>query len=231
MRCVWLGQAGLLFDFDGVKVMADPYFSDGLSEKLGYPPRRVAVERRYLEIRPDILLLSHDHLDHTDPETLDIILKKWEGICVLASQNAWKHARMFGGNHNYVLFNRHTEWTQGSLWFRAVHAQHSDNDAVGFIIRHQEKVYYITGDTLYHSQVIEDVRTTAPAIDVVFLPVNGLGNNMNMVDAARFAEEIHAKKVVPLHFGLYDVIDPKKEFCCSNKIVPSFFQEIQLTEE
>ncbi len=28
MQCIWLGQAGLLFEKDGYKIMIDPYLSD-----------------------------------------------------------------------------------------------------------------------------------------------------------------------------------------------------------
>ena len=89
---------------------------------------------------------------------------------------------------------------------------------------------YITGDTLYHSIVINDVIGHRKDIDVIFLPINGVGNNMNMVDAARFASEVKAKLVVPIHFGLYDDINPQKEFLCKNKIVPEFYKKIPLQE-
>ncbi len=50
---------------------------------------------------------------------------------------------------------------------------------------------------------------------------------MNMVDAAHFAKEIGAKKVVPLHFGLFDSIDPVG-FSFENKAIPPIYQEVQL---
>ena len=33
---------------------------------------------------------------------------------------------------------------------------------------------------------------------------------MNMADAARFAKRTGAQKVIPLHWGLFDSIDPKE---------------------
>ena len=51
---------------------------------------------------------------------------------------------------------------------------------------------------------------------------------MNMTDAARFAAEIGAKKVVPVHFGLFDSIEPETEFVCTNKVVPEIYKEVQL---
>lgn len=228
MECTWLGQAGLLFDFDGIKVMIDPYLSDSVAKINPQNWRRIPVEEKYFDIRPDFLILTHDHLDHTDPETLERILEQGEKICVLASQNAWKHVRTIGQKHNYVMFDRGTEWTAGELRFKAVHAQHSDDHAIGVLLTYQNKTYYVTGDTLYHKKIIADVRNSGKAIEVVFLPVNGVGNNMNMTDAARFASEIGAKKVVPVHFGLFDDLKPQEEFVCENKIILDIYQEIVL---
>ena len=228
MKCTWLGQAGLFFDFDGVKVIVDPYLSDSVAAVNPANKRRVAVDETFFCIKPDVLILTHDHLDHTDPETLDIILNKWTGICVLASQNAWKHVRAYGRDHNYVMFDRGTYWTQGEIYFQAVHAQHSDDAAMGVLITYHDKTYYVTGDTLYHDKVIEDVKKTGRSIETVFLPVNGVGNNMNMADAARFAQAVCAKKVVPIHFGLFDDLNPEQDFCCENKIVPEIYKEIKL---
>ena len=228
MKCTWLGQAGLFFDFDGVKVIVDPYLSDSVAAVNPANKRRVAVDETFFCIKPDVLILTHDHLDHTDPETLDIILNKWTGICVLASQNAWKHVRAYGKDHNYVMIDRGTYWTQGEIYFQAVHAQHSDDAAMGVLITYQNETYYVTGDTLYHDKVIEDVKKTGRSIEAVFLPVNGVGNNMNMADAARFAQAVCAKKVVPIHFGLFDDLKPEQDFCCENKIVPEIYKEIKL---
>ena len=64
-------------------------------------------------------------------------------------------------------------------------------------------------------------------VDVVFLPINGVGNNMNMTDAARFAADIDAKEVVPLHFGMFDALDPTV-FASDRRIIPTIYKEIML---
>ena len=228
MKCIWLGQGGLLFDFDGFKVMVDPYFSDSVGAQEPAKKRRVPMDPAFLEIRPDVLILTHDHLDHTDPETLAPLLQKHRNICVLASGNAWNRVRAFGGDHNYVQFNEDTVWTQGPVRFLAIHAQHSDSAAIGVVLHYGSNAYYITGDTLYHRQVIEGLARWNITPDVVFLPVNGVGNNMNMVDASSLAQQIGAKQVVPIHFGLFDDLNPEKDFPCDRKVIPEYFREIPL---
>ena len=224
MTVFWLGQAGLLFELDGVRVMVDPYLSNSVEKVEPKNYRRLPIDESYFDIKPDILILTHNHLDHTDPETLERLFSKHGGICILASYNAWQTARKFGGDNNYIMFNRGTVWTEKGIKFEAVYAEHSDDKAVGVIISYGGRKYYITGDTLYNKKVIKDINIP---IDVVFLPINGVGNNMNMTDAAHFAEEIKAKTAVPIHFGMFDSLNAGN-FGFKNRVIPEIYKEIKL---
>ncbi|MDO4739749.1 MAG: MBL fold metallo-hydrolase [Eubacteriales bacterium] len=226
MKITWLGQAGLLFERDGTTVMIDPYLSDSVAKTDPTKARRAPAEPRFWEITPDIMLFTHDHIDHYDPETAPHFLRRRSGMTVLCPSSVWKKARAEGGGHNYVQFDRMTEWTEHGFRFLAVRAVHSDEHAVGVVIEDliEQKVYYVAGDTLYSRLVLADLPAK---IDAAFLPINGVGNNMNMDDAARFARECGAKAVVPLHFGLFDDIDPAK-MPCENKVIPEIFREIPL---
>ena len=143
---------------------------------------------------------------------------------VLAPKSVWDEVRKIGGNNNYVLFNRHTSWTQNGIKFTAVKAEHSDPTPIGVIIDDGKKKYYITGDTLYNEEIFEDIPEEIYAL---FLPVNGVGNNMNMFDAARFAKRINAKRVVPIHIGMFDELTADN-FDCHNKVTAEIYKEIKL---
>lgn len=225
MKVTWLGQAGLMFEACEKVIVIDPYLSDSVEKIEPYNKRRVAVDEKFLKIKPDIIVLTHNHLDHTDPETLKYYLDAESEICVLASYNAWQNVRKeFGGiKNNYVMFNRKTKWTEPGIEFEAVYAEHSDDYAIGCLICAEGRTYYVTGDTLYNEKVFEDLPEK---IDYVFLPVNGRGNNMNMTDAKHFCERIGAK-AIPLHCGLFDDID-LNDFAYEEKIVPEFYKEIRI---
>lgn len=224
MKVIWLGQAGLLFETGGKKILVDPYLSNSVQKIEPHNKRRVAVQEEFLYIKPDIILLTHDHLDHTDPETLFHFLTDDSSVLVLASYNAWQKARQLGGlKNNYTMFDRKTRWTEDDLVFEAVYASHSDLHAVGIVMYAEGKVWYITGDTLYNELVFEDLPEK---IDYVFLPVNGRGNNMNMADGKAFCQRLGAK-AIPMHCGLFDDLD-LNDFPYENKIVPEFFKEIKL---
>ena len=225
MKVTWLGQAGLWMETEGVRILVDPYLSDSVEAIQPHNRRRIPVDERFFGLKPHVIVLTHDHLDHTDPETLAHFLKENTAVCVLASGNAWERVRkIFGGiSNNYVCFNSGTEWTERGLLFRAVCAEHSDPCAIGFVLEAEGKRFYITGDTLYHPRVLAEA---GEGIDYVFLPVNGVGNNMNMADGVRFCEAL-AATALPYHCGLFDE-KKLEDFPYGRKIVMKCYGEVEL---
>jgi len=224
MNCTWLGQAGLLLERNGFRIMIDPYFSDSVEKINPKNFRRTPVCEEYLKCSPHVMIFTHNHLDHYDPETVSHYINDHSHVLVLAPRSVWDEVRRIGGDNNYVLFNRHTSWTENGIRFKAVLAAHSDLSPIGVIIDDGEKKYYVTGDTLYNEEIFNDLPDD---LDTVFLPVNGVGNNMNMTDAARFAERTGAKRVVPIHIGMFDTLSAE-QFSCKNKFIPKPYQEFTL---
>ena len=224
MKLTWLGQAGIYLEIDGLSVMVDPYLSDSVKKVNPLNWRRVPVKEDLFDITPDVLLFTHDHLDHYDPETAPRFLEKEQKMVVLAPGTCWTKARASGGSHNYVLFDIGTEWTEKGVHFRAVKATHSDANAIGVVITGEGKCIYITGDTLYNKQILQQLPEN---IDLICLPINGVGNNMNAYDAQRFAVDCGAKQAMPIHWGMFDEMDPGV-FTFENTIVPEIYKEIEL---
>lgn len=211
MKVTWLAQAGLLFENGKTIIMVDPYFSDSVGKINPAKKRRIEADDSFLDKDPDFVLITHDHLDHLDPETIEaIIAKSKKAITFIAPENAYNKLVKYGGEHNYVMLNPHSVWSESGITFYAVRAEHSDRTAAGFIIDDGEKTYYVSGDTLYNYDVIDEVlELVEEGVDFAFLPINGKGNNMNAKDAADFAYEIGAKKAIPIHYGLFDSLDPE----------------------
>ena len=210
MNVTWITQAGLVFETERITVMVDPYLSDSVGERNPAKHRRIPVDESVFELRPDVIIVTHDHLDHLDPDTLKVFLAREEKpITVLAPYNAYKKLLELGGPHNYVLLAPHSVWSEGGVTFYAVTAEHSDRCAAGYIIDDGNRTFYVTGDTLYNYDVIDEVlELVEDGVDYCFLPINGVGNNMNAKDASDFAYEIGARCAVPIHYGLFDDIEP-----------------------
>ncbi len=229
MTVTWLGQGSLLFETADAKILVDPYFSNSVEKVNPKNYRRTPINDACFDLSPDMMIFTHDHLDHFDPETASRFLAKNEkSMTVLSPTSVWGKARQYGGIHNYVAFDAGTEWTEYGIRVKAIQAIHSDAFAIGVLIEDlaDGKKYYVTGDTLYNPKVFAELDTD---IFAVFLPINGVGNNMNATDAARFAAKTGAKYAVPIHFGMFDEIDPHI-FDAKNRTIPKAYQEIVFEE-
>ena len=224
MNITWLGQAGLIFETVGFRIMVDPYLSDSVGEIDPEKHRRTPVDPRFFSVKPDVLIFTHDHLDHYDPETVRHFLSPSTDVLVLSPRSVYEKVRKTGGKNRYVLFRPGSVWTEKSVRFTAVPAEHSDPEAIGVIIDDGEKKYYVTGDTLYNESIFPELP---PDIHAVFLPVNGVGNNMNMADAARFASKTGASVVCPVHIGLFDDLSADG-FPCDRKVNLEIYRETVL---
>ena len=224
MKITWLGQAGFLLEKGDIEILIDPYLSDACAKANPNSYRRTPLDESYLKRKPQVIVLTHEHVDHYDPETLAHYLTADSGVTVLAAKNAWNKVRTFGGNNNYVCFTRHTSWTYEGITFTAVKAVHSDPESIGVIVDDGCKKYYFTGDTLYNEEIFGDLPENLHA---VFVPINGKGNNMNAYDARRFALRTGATYSVPVHFGMFDALDPHI-YEADNRVIPTPFAYIPL---
>lgn len=204
--------------------MVDPYLSNSVAAIQPQNERRVSVDERFFDVTPDLMLFTHNHLDHYDPETVARFLQRDGAVTVLSPSSVWERVRAFGGRHRYLCFDRHAAFAQNGIALRAVKACHTDPMAIGVLLEAEGKTYYLTGDTVYREELYEDLPSK---IDVLFLPVNGIGNNMNMEEAAVFADRLRAEIVVPLHIGMFDSLSAD-DFACDRKRIPEIYKEILL---
>lgn len=229
MKVTWLTQAGLLLENDNIKIMVDPYLTDSLGEIKPEKKRRIEADESYFNASPDVILITHSHIDHCDMATLERVLAGCSTpALILAAPSVYGKLENAFGQHNCVLMAPHSVWSERGVTFYSVHAEHSDREAVGFIIDDGRQTFYISGDTIYNYDVIDDVLDLAPdGVDFAFLPINGRGNNMNAPDAADFAYEIDAKCAIPVHYGTTDDTTPD-EFDFDDKLILEPFKAVEL---
>ena len=116
MKVTWLTQAGLMFENERMTVIVDPYLSD--SQATNGKKRRVPVDESYLDVCPDVILLTHSHPYHLDTETLSKYLSRTDkSITVLASKSAYEKLIPLGYRHNIVLLSPHSVWSESGVTF------------------------------------------------------------------------------------------------------------------
>lgn len=227
MKVLWLGQGGLLFVSGKTKIMIDPYLTNSLSLLDYNLDRQMKINKKLFAVKPSALILTNCHPDHADPRTIERFAKKLKKkLVILSCESVFgdivceKH--MEGCNN--ILFESGSEWTIDNVTISAVSAKTDDRSAFGVIItdNETEKKYYVAGDTLYNRQVLSELPDD---IYAAFIPINGEYGSMNIQDAKRFARAIDPRFVVPIHFGMFDKIDPM-ELKLLNMIVPKIYRII-----
>ena len=235
MKISWLGQAGFrLVTDNGTVIMVDPYLSDTLRYKKGESYRReVPIKDELLESHVDVVILTHIHDDHTDFGTLDRLLAANGPVALLAPVNVLAALRArYARAENYMLFDPGIEITLFGIRFSSTYAAHSDEHPIGVIIEGDGKIVCHTGDTMFHKRLPAEYPQGA---DLLMLPINGSGYNMNAVDAARLSALLAPKTVLPMHWDMFkaygcDVNEFTEEFRGSGQhiLVPEHYAEFEV---
>ena len=131
-----------------------------------------------------------------------------------------------------MLFDPGIEITLFGIRFSSTYAAHSDEHPIGVVIEGDGKVVCHTGDTMFHKRLPAEYPQGA---DLLMLPINGSGYNMNAVDAARLTAILAPKAVLPMHWDMFkaygcDVNEFIEEFRGSGQriLVPEHYAEFEV---
>lgn len=203
----WLGGAAFAFKTaSGRIVYVDPYLSDSLDHYYSWkrlPSSPILVSP--VQVVADLVLTTHAHEDHLDPESIPAIAQASRAIlagptmCVQAMR-LWQIPA-----DRVVEINRGESKIIADVPVLAVLAHHvspagaQTPDAVGYVLDLEGVRVYHTGDTLYHPD-LQAVKSQQP--NVLLVCINGQYGNMTPAEAARLTHEIEPAVVIPMHWGL-----------------------------
>lgn len=166
-------------------------------------------------VQADYILFTHMHLDHFDKGVIQKCLKKDGKLIVYAGLEAI--VRKLVPDVEMIVLNLDENFTENNITFKPVFAM----DGVGeiqssWIVDDGDTKIFHGGDTIWHNQFWK-LGKENPNIDYAFLPVNGVVVNfeiigleyspvpasLNLKEAFAAAHLLHARKLVPIHYGLF----------------------------
>ena len=204
---VWLGQAGFLLKTSGGRlVVIDPYLSNDAEATHGL--RRVIDPPLLAEtLAPDLLFVTHEHVDHLDPSTVRAYgsngvttLLAPPVVCRIAQ-------RELGWANECVPLEAGASTSMFGVCVEATWTRHGDLDetaSVGFRLEIDNLRLWHAGDTEYDARLH---RAYTIGVDVAFIPINGSGGNMNAFEAALLSWQLDTGLAVPMHFGMWSISD------------------------
>lgn len=194
-----IAHSCVLIDFDGHRVLTDPWFS----EKFGYyhgEPYGITLEALP---QLDGVVVSHDHYDHYDMEAFRAYPDKQVPIAV---KRGIEKKALGVGFLNVIGMDAWETTTFGPITVTAVPGKHGVPE-ITYMLQADGFTVYFGGDTLLIPELSE-IPQRFGQVDVALLAINGLqirflGNRqdvMNAQDAAELCQIIRPRYAVPIHY-------------------------------
>ena len=200
----YLAQAGFYFKTAaGRTVCVDPYLGD-CCERLFRFKRMVPAPMAMDELKTDVLVATHSHNDHLDPDLLDCV-KRQSGTRFIGSPDCRPVYQAAGiADERVTLLATGESAALNGVAYRAVYADHGElaPDAVGVLMTLDGLTVYDTGDTGYCPDKIMDSLGDV-AIDILIAPINPAFGNLGHENAVRLAARIRPRVVIGSHFGMF----------------------------
>jgi L-ascorbate metabolism protein UlaG (beta-lactamase superfamily) len=218
---LWLGHASFFIRLNGVSIITDPIF--------GKPPfvsRLVDAPSPLEKIQQvDYILLSHDHRDHADEETIRALTNKFPGAAILTGLrmddilDEWKRP-----SNRLITAGWFQEFNTGDerARFFFLPVRHWSRRGLfdtnwrlwgGFIIQTDTTTIYFSGDSGYgrhYREVAEDF----PKIDYFLIGIGAYEprwfmepNHNTPAEALKAFQDAGAKTLIPMHYGTFDLSD------------------------
>lgn len=222
LTLAWIGQSTMLINFFGKWILTDPV----LFERIGIyffggsigPSRLTPPALEVHEIpKPDIILLSHAHMDHMDYPTLKTIAEHYPNeidvITAYLTKDVimdlpWKSLHVMDWNDELILQNirfranetKHFGWRFPWEKDRSRGYMKDGRSYNSYVIEYKNKKILFGGDTALTDKF---QQLKSENIDVALMPIGAynpwLRNHCNPEQALQMATEINAKYFIPMH--------------------------------
>jgi L-ascorbate metabolism protein UlaG (beta-lactamase superfamily) len=212
----WFGQSSYaLKDPAGTIVLVDPYFPRERTPDRFLHPRPPLDES---DLRTDLVLLTHDHMDHTFPESLQRIRAAWPLARYVGPRESAARLRGLEIPEDRITSVTAGETARlGTMAAHAVYAKPPEGDAahgikppdvehLGYVIEAGPVRVYISGDPIH----------TFPDLDPLVQPVAALKPDIGLLTnhptegefpffegSVRMAQRLGLKAAVPAHYACF----------------------------
>ena len=223
LRLAWLGHAAVVVQAPGFTAVVDPMLGPRASPlAFAGPKRLIPPALGPADLPPlDAVVLTHDHYDHADAWSLRVLARRHPDAVFVVPLGVGPFVRGLGARRVVEL-----DWGQrvtvGGARLTATPARHFAGRTLtgrnrtlwcGYWIEAAGATAYVVGDTGYGPHAGE-VRERLGAPDVALVPIGAYEPRWFMEqvhvdppEALRFAEDVGARHVLPVHWGTFDLAE------------------------
>ena len=222
LRATFIGHATVLIQVDGLNIITDPIYAERASPVSFVGPKRVRKPGVAFDDLPpiDLVLVSHNHYDHLDLETLQRFKQRDNPMIVTGLGNdTWLRQRGFdrvaGLDWSQELEHKGIKLTfaKNQHWSaRGVNDQRKTLWG-GFVIEASEHKVYFAGDTGY-GDFFAELGETFGGFDLALLPIGAFQprwfmeyQHIGPVEAVQAHQDLKARRSMAIHFGTFNLAD------------------------
>jgi L-ascorbate metabolism protein UlaG (beta-lactamase superfamily) len=218
----FVNHISFLLQFEGLNILTDPVWSERVSPVAWTGPKRVRAPGLPFDDLPpiDLVLVSHNHYDHLDLDTLQRLEQGHHPTFVTCLGN-----RAFLEEHGLARVIE-LDWWQETVVSTArvlcTPAQHWSGRGFsgrnrtlwgGFVIEAAGRKVYFAGDTGYFTHFV-DIRQRCGPVDLALLPIGAYeprwfmqDQHMNPEEAVRAYLDLEPRLSIATHFGCFQLTD------------------------
>ena len=224
MKLENIGQSGLKIEVDGINVLVDPYLSNSVEELDGSDlVRQIPIPYKPEELNNiDWILVTHDHIDHCDPQTLSIVAQKNPKAKFIGPLPVRKKLKLWNIDDSRIIAAKKNQISLGEkfnvLPIASAHpklkiADDGFSSTIGWFFEIKGVNIYVAGDTSLCDEILIDLMKL-PKINIGVLPVNednffrrrrGIIGNMSIREAFGMADALKMEKMVPVHWDMFEI--------------------------
>lgn len=218
LAVTWFGHSTALLEIDDYRVLTDPMWSQRCSPSPMVGPQRLHPVAAPLETLPalDAVLISHDHYDHLDCDTV-LALARTQRAPFVVPLGVGAHLRRWGIAADRVI---ELDWNQstqiGELTLVCTPARHFSGRWLArnvtlwcswAVIGRRHRAYF-AGDTGYTHSFAQIGQQYGP-FDVTLMPIGAYNTawpdvHMNPEEAVRAHQELtDTGLLIPIHWGTF----------------------------
>ncbi len=224
VKITFVNHSTFLIQIDGKNILTDPVWSERTSPFDFAGPKRMKQPGIRFEDLPkiDYIILSHNHYDHLDINTIKKIYKVHQPKIITPVG-----VKSFLDN-NEITTATDLDWWQevsisDSLSIQSVPAQHfsgrgiSDRDATlwcGYVIKNPQGNIYFAGDTGYNEFTFKEIGKRCAPISVALIPIGAFKPAWFMspihcspAQAVQIHFDVNASQSIAAHFGTFPLAD------------------------
>ena len=198
----FLGQAGYYMKSGGVTLMIDPYLSDSVGRRVPQFSRTYPAPVAPDEVKADIFVVTHNHLDHLDPATIGPYAYKDSTVFVSPRHAAKALAELGIPAKNIVVADQGDTVEVLGVTIEGIYALATSPDVLDttgykFTFANGKSVYH-TSDTAFCDLLLK----ACPKADVLLTCINGKFGNLGIDQAVALTKAVGPRYVIPNHYDV-----------------------------